>query len=144
MRIVFIFLFIIFSSCKTSRVLQQNDCCTSKLAKKGFDHYRLKKLGKEYLLLKSRNDKCCKKYNSDFHKIIQVLAEKLNQLGKDTCSIIKIMGAADANEVPKQYGIFNTGNEKIMVYWWRDWRDFLYIISENGKIKYVKWFYAWE
>jgi len=125
-------------------VIRQNDCCTSKLAKKGFDHYRIKKLGRDYKRLKQKNDKCCDKYNSDFHKLLEKLADRLNQPGEDTTSIIKVMGTADANEVPKQYGIFNTGDEKIMIYWWRSWHDFLYVISENGKIKYVKWFYALE
>jgi hypothetical protein len=31
-----------------------------------------------------------------------------------------------------------------MVYWWRGWHDFLYIVSESGRIKYIKWFYALE
>jgi len=75
---------------------------------------------------------------------MQVLAVKLNTAGADTSSIIRIIGTPDAREVPKQYGAFISGNENIMIYRWRGWRDFLYFITENGKVKYAKWFYAYE
>jgi len=88
--------------------------------------------------------KCCDKYQSDLHKIMLALSEKLNSPGKDTSSVIRTMGTPDAHSVPPQYGKFITGNENIMIYCWRSWQDFLYIISVNGKIKCVKWFYSLE
>ena len=137
-------LIILFTFCQLRINAQQENCCTSKLTKKGFAHYSPKKLGKEYSLLKKMDHKCCDKYQSDLHKIMQVLSEKLNKPGKDTSSVIRIMGTPDAHSVPPQYGKFISGNENIMIYCWRGWQDFLYIISENGKIKYAKWFYSLE
>lgn len=94
--------------------------------------------------MKKNADKCCEKFGSDYQKVMQQLSDKLTTVAADSCCIVNIMGAPDATEVPKQYGIFNTGNEKIMIYWWRQWHDFLYFITEDGKIKKVKWFYAYE
>ena len=51
-----------------------------------------------------------------------------HKTGKDTTIIYKVLGKPDAFAVPPQYGQFTSGNEKIMIYWWRSWRDFVYII----------------
>jgi hypothetical protein len=145
MRNLFLFLLIIVSVHVHPTVnAQQMDCCTSRLAKKGFENHRLKKLGKEYRRMKKNKDKCCEKFGSDLQKLMQALSEKLDVTGNDTCSVIKIMGVPDADNVPGQYGAFTKDGEKIMVYWWRGWHDFLYVVSEAGRIKYIKWFYALE
>ncbi len=94
--------------------------------------------------MKKNSDKCCEKFGSDYQKLMQQLSDKFGNTATDSCCVVNIMGAPDATEVPKQYGNFYSDNEKIMIYWWRHWHDFLYFITENGKVKQVKWFYAYE
>ncbi|MFH0864833.1 MAG: hypothetical protein V1904_01470, partial [Bacteroidota bacterium] len=128
----------------------QNDCCKSRLKKpclsagRNFENYSSRKLGKEFQRMKKDADKCCENFGSDFQKLMQALSEKLGKTVSDSCCVVNIMGVPDAIDVPKQYGNFNSGNEKIMIYWWRHWHDFLYFITENGKVKQVKWFFAYE
>lgn len=144
MRIVYFVSFIVFFiSCHQKKEISNNNCCKSQL-KKNFENYTAKKLGREYQSMKKNMDKCCGNFGGDFQKLMQALSDKLNEKGTDSCCVISIMGAPDATEIPKQYGNFISGNEKIMIYWWRHWHDFLYFITENGKVKQTKWFYAYE
>lgn len=144
MRILFFFFFIfLFLSCHQQKVTLQNDCCKSRL-KKNFENYSSEKLGREFQRMKKKADKCCEKFGSDYQKLMQALSEKIGAAGSDSSTVPNIMGLPDATKVPGQYGIFYSGNEKIMIYWWRSWHDFLYFITEEGKIKKVKWFYAYE
>lgn len=140
---ILIFLFFVLVSCKQQKEALQNDCCKCHLKKK-FENYSSKKLGREYQRMKKNADKCYENFGSDYQKLMQALSEKLGKTGSDSCCVASFMGVPDATEVPKQYGVFNSGNEKIMIYWWRHWHDFLYFITENGKVKQVKWFYAYE
>jgi hypothetical protein len=142
--IIFFFIITIAFSCNSSKQANSAVCCKSRLTKKDLTVYSFHKLGKEYQRLKEKKMKCCDNFGSDFHKIMQALSEKFDSTSADTSYIIKIMGTPDAREVPKQYGNFNKPEEKIFVYWWRSWHDFLYFISENGKVKYAKFFYAYE
>jgi hypothetical protein len=142
-RYSLILLILLFASCHQQKEVVQNDCCKSQLKKK-FENYSSKKLGKEYQRMKNTTDKCCEKFGSDLQKLMQALSEKVGKTGSDSCCVTHIMGIPDATEVPKQYGVFNTGNEKIMIYWWRSWHDFLYFITEDGMVKQVKWFNAYE
>jgi len=142
--VIFYFILIFFVSCLCPKSAENTACCKSALTINKLTDYTARKLGKEYKTMKKKHLKCCDDFGSDFQKIMQALSEKLNKTGQDTNYIRTIMGAPDANIVPRQYGSFTSGNENIMVYWWRGWRDFLYCISENGKVKYVKWFNAYE
>jgi hypothetical protein len=130
-------------SCKLHVKVSAADSCKSHL-KKSFEEYSAKKLGKEYLRMKKGSEKSCEDFGSDFQKIMVAISNKLLKSNADSCGVVRILGAPDATDVPKQYGNFNTGNEKIMVYWWRHWHDFLYFITEDGKIKKASWFYAYE
>lgn len=143
-RLTAYFIFFLFLvSCIQPKETTQDHCCKSKL-KKSFEKYSAKKLGKEYLRMKKTSEKCCEDFGSDLQKIMSAISDKLKKSGADSCCVVSIMGAPDATEVPKQFGNFNSGNEKIMVYWWRHWHDFLYFITEEGKIKKAEWFYAYE
>ena len=141
--LLYVFFIIFLAACHPQKQALQNNCCKSHL-RKSFEDCSLKKLGKEYQRMKKDANKCCEKFGSDYQKLMQALSEKLGKTGGDSCCVVSIMGAPDAADVPMQYGIFNSGNEKIMVYWWRHWHDFVYFIVENGKIKKVKWFFAYE
>jgi hypothetical protein len=145
MKYFFFLLTIVFvlASCKIVNHTEQDECCNSKYSEKGFDYYSLRKLGKEYQAMKKKKEKCCDDSGSDFKKLMNVLAIKLNS-EQDTNKIIHIMGVPDAHEVPKQFGSFTKGDEKLMIYWWRSWHDFFYFVTENGKVKNSKWFYAFE
>lgn len=144
MRIVYCFFIIVFfASCHQQNKISSGNCCNSRL-RRSFEKYSVNRLGKEFLRMKKSNDPCCEKFGSDFQKLMQALAVKINIPDADSSYVVKAMGTPDATDVPAQYGVFNKGNEKIMIYWWRHWHDFLYIITENGKIKQIKWFYAYE
>lgn len=131
-------------SCCISKSTEKAICCKSRLTKKDLSQYSILKLGKEYRHLKEEKLKCCDDFGSDFHKIMLALSVKFDSISVDTSAVIKVMGYPDSREVPVQYGKFNNPQEKIFVYWWRYWHDFLYFIIENNKVKYVKWFYAYE
>ncbi|HOT88038.1 MAG TPA: hypothetical protein PKZ21_02155 [Bacteroidales bacterium] len=133
-----------FLSFYSNTYSQEESCCKSIINMNKVDLYRIKKLGKAYQHLSEKKDSCCEQFESDLHKIMETLCFKINQPGKDTTIIYKVLGKPDAFAVPPQYGQFTSGNEKIMIYWWRSWRDFVYIISENGIIKYSKFFYSYE
>jgi len=140
-KLFFILFFLLFYSYSYS---QDATCCKSIININKVDRYRIKKLGKAYQHLRENTESCCGQFGSNLHKIMETLCFKINQAGKDTTFIHKILGKPDAFAVPPQFGQFTSGNEKIMIYWWRSWRDFVYIISENGKIKYSKFFYSYE
>lgn len=76
-------------------------------------------------------DKYCGNFGGDFHKLMQALSDKFDKTGADSCQIVNIIGAPDATDVPNQYGNFISGNEEIMIYWWRYWYDFFYFITET-------------
>jgi len=142
--IIFFFIIAIAFSCSSSKHMSSKACCQSRLAKKDFATCSIQKLGKEYQRMKKKKIKCCDNYGSDFQKIMQALSVKFDSTPSDTAFVIKIMGIPDAREVPKQYGDFNKPGDTIFIYWWRSWHDFLYFVSENGNVKYSKWFYAYE
>jgi len=133
----------ILTSCRIIKHTERDECCKSKYSEKGFDHYSSRKLGKEYQAMKKKKEKCCDDSGSDLKKIMNILTNKLS-LEQDTNRIIRIMGIPDAREVPKQFGSFTKGDEKLLIYWWRSWHDFFYFVTENGKVKKSKWFYAFE
>lgn len=94
--------------------------------------------------MKQKQDKCCEHFESDLQKLMLELTDRLAAVGNDSCTIVSIMGPPDATEIPSRYGNLTSEGESTMVYWWRHWRDFLYFVTEDGKIKNVKWFYAYE
>jgi hypothetical protein len=137
-------IFLFSFACKTPSGSENESCCKSKLLKKGFEYYKTRTIGKEYQSLKKKGDKCCEEYYSGLHMLMLELEMRLNNAAHDTALIIKYMGSPDARAVPKQYGNFIEGDEKIFVYMWRNWHDFLYFISENGKVKSVQFYHAYE
>jgi hypothetical protein len=116
-------------------------CCVSTIRKVGFENAKLNSLSKEYKRLKHIQDKCCDKWNSDLHKIMSRLLLELGKKGTDTDLVIKTMGKPDSNgeDIPENVCRISK-DEKLLIYTWRGYHDFIYFVYQHGKIIRSDWF----
>jgi len=125
---------------------QKKDCCKSSLDITKLPSIPLKELGAEYQKLKAIPKNCCNYYNSDFQLIMNECSYKIRKGKLSKRKILKYMGKPDDIEMPLEYKkhLHIQDDEKVLVYFWRDWHDFMYICLKNGKARKVEWFYAYE
>ena len=101
----------------------------------------ISELCNEYHRLSVIADSCCNKWNSDLHMIMLHLGEFFGKKGTPVKDIIKLVGVPNATEKELEYSPVKLGdNEKLLVYFWRGYHDFLYFVYENDKVKYSDWF----
>lgn len=101
----------------------------------------LEGLSIEYKRLKLLKDTSNDKWNSDLHQTMSSMALLLGKEGTDISLLIHYMGKPDANEKIVPYGTIQLQkNEKIMIYYWRGFHDFVYFVYQDKKVKYAKWF----
>jgi hypothetical protein len=147
MKHITILAFLLLSSeivfCQSST--KDDTCCISNLTENVIKNSPIDLLSGEFKRLKSTKDKCCEKWNSDMHLIMSTLKENLGKEGTPTKTVILYMGKPDGNEhsVPKGIVKIKKG-EKLLVYKWRGYHDFVYFVYEKNKVKYADWYMALE
>jgi hypothetical protein len=120
-------------------------CCISNLRETGIKNASLDSLSIEFKRLKLTTDKCCEKWNSDMHQIMSALKEILGKEGTSIKKITHYMGKPDGNERTIQPGLVKTKKgEKILVYQWRGYHDFVYFVYSQNTVKFSGWYNAWE
>lgn len=143
MKNLFFLLLLVFSS---FTIAQKKDCCKTNLDIHKLPSYSLKELGQEYQRLKALPENCCGHYNSDFQLIMNECSYQIKKQHLGKGKIIRLMGKPDEIEMPTEYLNYLKINKEteVLVYFWRNWHDFMYICLTNGKASKVDWFYAYE
>jgi hypothetical protein len=138
------FLLLLFMISFTPLSISQkaNDtCCVSNIREQGIQNASVLSLSKEFKRLKSLENSCCHKWNSDLHQIMSKLAILLGKEGTSITEVNKYMGKPNANEKTLPEGAVKIQKgEKLLVYTWRGYHDFVYFVYKNNKIKYADWF----
>jgi hypothetical protein len=94
------------------------------------------------------------------HQVLSSLGEELGHPPHTEKTITRCLGAPDTvgndEQMHNFLGIYNRelqkqgrnvkahGNRKYLIYFWRGWHDFLFFISEDGKITDHGWWFAYE
>lgn len=119
-------------------------CCKSELA--DFSKATLQELGTEYQRLKALQPSCCQNFHSDLQLLMEDMGKKWELQHLCVKKVIKFAGKADAESVPNQHQqpyICEKG-EKLLIYHWRSWHDYMYVVVKGKRVKAVSWYYAYE
>jgi hypothetical protein len=139
-------LFFLFLSFTLFLHAQKQDCCKTTLDRTKLPSTSLKELSNEYKRLKLLPNNCCNHYNSDFQLIMNECGYQIKKKKLSKRKIIGYLGKPDADSMPVEYRSYLKIGEKeeVLIYFWRNWHDFMYIYLKNGKVKKLDWFYAYE
>jgi hypothetical protein len=124
---------------------QKNEnCCKTTIT--SLPHASLKELSKEFQRLKKLKEACCSNYSGDLRLVMEEIGKKCTTMSLSDKKLIRLLGKPDAKSFSKNHGIPYTCvvGESVLIYHWRSWHDYLYIIIKDKHIKEVKWFYAYE
>lgn len=85
--------------------------------------------------------------------VLHELGEKLAKQHHAESEVTRLMGEPDAIKQAGEYQPPSIGerhatvvpkNSRYLIYFWRGWHDYLYLVSTNGKITAAYWYYAGE
>jgi hypothetical protein len=99
-------------------------------------------------------------YGGKLHEVLSSLGEELGHPPYLKKEIVDCLGKPDAVKNRKQMGglldihnrelrkagreIEEKSNREYLIYFWRGWHDFLFFISEDGRIVDHGWWFAYE
>lgn len=101
------------------------------------------KLSKAFLKLKKGKNADCNRFNSDLHRIMNALGERLGKNGTHVNKVFELMGHPDS--YIDELGVASVKeSQTIWIYHWRGWHDWLYFIVQDNLVVKADWWLAYE
>jgi hypothetical protein len=105
----------------------------------------LQKLGSEFQRLKNLKGSDCDKFGSNLFFVMNCLGDSLSEKKVAIKEVVETMGNPGSMYDKKVSEMLKLEkNEDVLVYFWRGWHDFMYLVIANGKVVRYNWWFALE
>lgn len=100
-------------------------------------------LSSQYQKLRAENSACNRKWKSDLQLVMEELGTRLGKSQTHKNRILKYMGTPDLEPYSIEMIKLND-DERIIVYHWRGWHDWLYFVIRKNRVVKMNWWYAYK